>query len=411
MSYRSLPKLPGVYWFQNSRGKIIYIGKARNLYNRVRSYFHPPSDGLLAKTAALVAQIEKINHIEAASEVDALILEANLIKKFQPKYNFLGKDGKSFPFLEITRGAIPRVRLVHRRAGKNIYLGPYPPGSDISGLLRYLRRIFPYVSSPHRPGGKCLLSHLGLCPCPDYAGYKTNLRHLRAFLTGKRQSVQRQLEKEMLSLAKRQNFEEAQKIKRKLEQIVYITSAQYQPWQYEQNPNLIADRANEEITQLRELLNLKKLDKIECFDISNTAGKNATGGQAVFRNGQPEKKLYRRYRIKFNPPIGGSDDYAMLAEVLSRRLKSPILLPDLFVIDGGKGQLAAARAVIPSAAEGSPKIIALAKRLETIYTDDGKEIQLPPNSPALHLLQRLRDEAHRFSRKYHFLLRRKNMIA
>lgn len=355
----------------------------------------------MPKTASLVSEIAKIDYIEVASEVDALLLEANQIKKYLPKYNIAGKDGSSFPLIEITNDNIPLVRIVRRKEDpKSFYFGPYPTGSDIAGLLRYLRRIFPFVSEKHR-GRPCLRSHLGLCPCPDYNDYPSNLKHLKDFLGGKRTAVQKQLEKEMKIAAKAQNFEEANRIKNKLDQIAWIISAENRPWQYEQNPNLVNDRRNEEVKKLAELLNISPLHKIEAYDISNTSGKQATGAQVTFIDGEPEKSLYRRYKIKLKEV---PDDYAMLKEVLSRRLKSDKPLPELFVIDGGKGQVSAVREIISNV-----PVIGLAKRLETIITPN-TEIKLSPDSPALHLLQRLRDEAHRFSRKYHFLLRSRKML-
>jgi len=258
------------------------------------------------------------------SEIDAVFLEADLIKKYRPKYNVLGRYGKTFKF------SLPEGNL---------------------------------------------------------------------------KKVQKELKEKMLTSAKTQNFERAQKMKKLLERIEYVTSAKYKPWEYQQNPNLVVDRLNTEITQLKNLLNLPKLEKIECYDISNTSGKLATGAQVTFVNGLPEKKYYRRYRIKLNPPAGGSDDYAMLAEILTRRLKSEVPLPDLFVIDGGKGQVDAIASL-----QHDITVIGLVKQKETIILESGKKIYLPKNSPALHLLQRLRDEAHRFSRKYHFYLRSKKML-
>lgn len=374
------------------------MGKARSLRDRVSSYFINPQT-LLSKTALLVGEIAKVDHIVVESEVDAFLLEASFIKKLQPKYNLIGKDGKNFPLVEINRqNLMPLVKIVHQETShKNTYIGPFPTGSDIRGLLRYLRRIFPYATVIHKDSKICFYGHLGLCPCANREIYKANLKKLVDFLTGKRKSVQKSLEKEMLANAKAQKFEAAAKIKRQLEQIAYITSGQYKPWQYEQNPNLVADRLLEESEELKKVLSLPKLEKIECFDIANISGKSATGAQVVFIDGLPEKKFYRRYRIKLK---SGPNDVGMMKEMLARRLKSDIPLPDLFVIDGGKEHLFP----LPI------KTIGLAKRLETIYTDDGTEIQLGLNSPALHLLQRLRDEAHRFSRKYHFYLRSKKML-
>lgn len=208
----------------------------------------------------------------------------------------------------------------------------------------------------------------------------------------------------MIEAAKKQNFELAAEIKRKLEQINYVTAHRTPPWEYEVNPNLLEDRHASEIAELEKILQIDKLHKIECYDISNTSGKLATGGQVVFVDGIPEKSLYRRYKIKLkNRP----DDFAMMSEVIARRLKSSVPLPELMVIDGGKGQLSA---VMETIKVSNFRVIALAKRLETIITANGTEINLPDSSPALHLLQRLRDEAHRFSRKYHFALRSKKML-
>lgn len=375
------------------------MGKAKSLRDRVKSYF-APSETLLPKTALLVSNIKKTNHISVESEIDAFLLEAKLIKKYWPKYNILGKDDRSYPYIEITKDPVPLVKIVHIKTN----FGPYPPGSDPARLLRFLRHIFPFVSQKHKPGEICLRSHLNLCPCADLSVYPKNLKNLIDFLSGKRKSVQKTLEKEMKIYSKNQQYEKAAVIKDQLEKLAYLTAPRTNPWEYEKNPNLVSDRRNQELADLEKVLGISHISKIEGYDISNTSGKLATGSQVVFINGEPEKKFYRRYRIKTKDT---SDDFAMLNEVLNRRLKSDIPLPELMIIDGGKGQLSSLSFQRPPLL----KVIALAKRLEIIYTDDGKTIQLPSDSPALHLLQRLRDEAHRFSRRYHFLLRRNNMLA
>lgn len=412
MNWKTLPKLPGVYIFKNSAGKILYVGKAKFLRDRVSSYFLR-SEKLLPKTAQMVAEAHSLDHIVVESEIDALLFEANLIRKFQPRYNVDWKDGKSYPLIEITvKDKIPQVHYVRQERNPQAkYFGPFPTSGDSLRLLRFLRRLFPFVSQTH-PGNKpCLRSHLGLCPCPDVffdkpsrLRYLSDLRNLSDFLSGKRDTVQKKLTKQMLEASKHQNFERAGELKIKLLQIANITAKRTNPLEYEVNPNLFEDRRSEEITELQKILQIAKITKIECFDISNTGGKNATGAQVVFINGVPEKSLYRRYKIKLKST---PDDFAMLNEMLSRRLKSAIPLPDLIIIDGGKGQLS-----IPSVVEGSRRtsVIGLAKRLETIINTDGQEINLPIGSPALNLIQRLRDEAHRFSRKYHFYLRKKSML-
>lgn len=378
------------------------MGKAKNLRNRVSSYFQPV-ERLLPKTQNLVSDISSLSHIVVESEIDALILEANLIKKFWPHYNIAGKDDRRFPYIEIShKDKIPLVKITRQASDpQKLYFGPYPTGSNIFNLLRFLRRIFPFVSQTHHDNKACLRSHLGLCPCQNLSDYPQNLKKLIAFLSGKRRTVQKQLASEMANYAKNEQFEKAGDIKQKLVQIDWITAPTHASWEYETNPNLIADRHHQETQELQKILDIKNITKIECYDISHTGGRNTTGAQVTFVNSEPEKSLYRRYKIKLNPPTGGPDDYAFLQEMLSRRLKSSVPLPDLFVIDGGAGQLSVLSLPKPT--------IALAKRLETIYYQN-QTIQLPPDSAALHLLQRLRDESHRFSRKYHFLLRSKKML-
>lgn len=407
--YQSLPKLPGIYFFKNARGVIIYIGKAKNLKNRVSSYFTTPN--LLPRTANLVTDIKSVDYIETESEIDAFLLEANMIRKFAPKYNVNWKDGKSYPLIEITtKDKIPQVKIVRQETNpKATYFGPYPTGSDLFNFLRFLRRIFPFVSQNH-PGGKpCLRSHLSLCPCPDVftdqkalKKYRDDLHNLVIFLRGDSDTLKNTLARAMLKLAKEEHFEEAARVKKQLDQIAYITASRTLPWDYEVNPNLTSDRISQSVEDLRVLLGLRTLNKIECYDISNTSGKQATGAQITFVAGLPDKSLYRRYKIKFKTT---PDDFAMIKEVLSRRLKSEITLPELMVIDGGSGQVSAAASIIKT-----PVVIGLAKRLEEIYLTNGTKIRLPSSSPVLHLLQQLRDEAHRFSRKYHFLLRKKKML-
>lgn len=394
VSYRSLPKSSGVYFFKNARGAIIYIGKAKSLRDRVGSYFTTPN--LLPKTADLVSEITSVDYILTQSEIDAFLLEANLIRKHAPKYNVSWKDGKAYPLLQITvKDKIPLVRIVRREdnpAAK--YFGPYTAGTDLVSLLRTLRRIFPFVSQKHFGNKPCLRSHLGLCPCQNLKSYPANLKNLFALLSGKRQLVQKKLLKDMQEAAARQDFETASTVKSQLAKIELLTATRTAPWEYEVNPNLTSDRLQQSLLALQRLLGLPTLHKIECYDISNTSGKQASGAQVVFVDGQPEKSLYRRYKIK---KTGADTD--MIKEMISRRLKSKIALPELFVIDGGKEHLLPAP--VP--------VIGLAKRLETIYYQD-KVIRLPADSPALQLLQRLRDEAHRFSRRYHFLLRKRKML-
>ncbi len=420
----SLPKLPGVYLYKDKLNNVLYVGKAKSLRDRVSQYFSgydektgfKPAKDALPRTAWLISEIDHIDHIVVESEIDALLFEANLIRKFQPKYNVNWKDGKSYPLIEITiKDKVPLVRYARQETNpKAKYFGPYPTGSDLTGLLRFLRQLFPYVSQPH-PGSKpCLRSHLGLCPCPDVfidprarLSYLRNLRYLREFLEGKRQTVQRKLRQQMREASKKLDFEQASAIKLKLEKIAYLTAPRTQSFEYEVNPHLVSDLREKELSQLAKVLKTGPIKKIECYDISNTSGKNATAAQVTFVDGVPDKNLYRRYKIKLSPKPGEQNDFAMLAETLARRLKSDVTLPELIVIDGGKGQLSAVQKVV----QDKTQVIALAKRTETVFFKNGQRIQLSLSSPALKLIQRLRDEAHRFSRKYHFFLRKKSLFS
>lgn len=388
------------------------MGKAKSLRDRVSSYFQD-SATLLPKTAKLMADTAEMSHVVTESEIDAFLLEANLIRRFRPKYNVDWKDGKAYPLIEITvREPVPMVRMARQETNpKAKYFGPYPTGSDLSKWLRFLRKIFPYVSESHQGGKVCLRSHLGLCPCPEVfkeekarLEYRKTVRDIMDLLRGKRANLVTRLEKEMIVAAKKEDFEKAAEVKTQLVRLNYVTSRRTQGYEYEVNPNLAEDRWEEESQDLARILRMESIQKLEGYDIANTSGKQGTGGQVVFIRGRPEKSLYRRYKIK----KVGPDDYAMLAEMVRRRFNSEIPLPDLMVVDGGKGQLNKISNTVKSIKR--PRIIGLAKRLETIYTDDDREINLPEDSPALHLLQRLRDEAHRFSRKYHFFLRSKKML-
>lgn len=419
----NLPKTPGVYFFKNQEGKIIYVGKAKSLKDRVQSYFQSPSK-LLPKTALMISSATDLEFIEVESEIDALLFEANLIRKLTPKFNINWKDGKAYPLIEITiKEKVPQVHFVRTEKNpKALYFGPYPTGSDLAALLRYLRKIFPFVSQNHQGSKPCLRFHLGLCPCPAVFNdnqarlkYIKSLRNLIDFLAGKRHTVQKRLTQEMKIASAKLEFEKAGLIKNKLDQFSFSTQFRTLPWEYEVNPNLMDDRRQLEIRDLESLLEVSPLNKIEGFDISNLSGKQATGAQVVFIDGRPEKSLYRRYKIRLkNAP----NDFAMMSEMIKRRLKSEIPLPEVMVIDGGKGQLSAVTKILTKITNSDknlsrslPKVISLAKRLETIYTDDGQEIRLNESAPALHLLQRLRDESHRFSRKYHIFLRNKKMLS
>jgi len=413
-----LPSYSGVYLFLNKEGDILYVGKAKNLKKRVVSYFS--SKDLGEKTRMLVSLIYKIKYVEVSSEVEAFLLEEKLIKKYKPKYNIKLLDGKQYPSIKITiKDKYPKVLFIRKqdKADGSLYFGPYTSSLSLRSVLKMLRRIFPYQNVANHPNKLCLYYHLGLCPCPTVTkdqNYRKTIKHIVDFLNGDTKKVIKDLERERDSFSKNENFEQAQSIQTKIDSINLITSNVYKPFEYELNPNLRSDVVQKELSELKDILNINgvgisNLDRIECYDISNTSGLNATGSMVVFTNGDKDSSSYRRFKIrKFydNKP----NDFAMMKEVLERRLKhKEWLTPSLIIVDGGKGQISSAKKVLEKMQLSIP-LVGLAKREETIITSDFKEILLPKTSKSLHMIMRLRDEAHRFAITYHRKLRAKNFI-
>ena len=417
-----LPENPGVYQFLDDAGNVLYVGKAKNLKKRVSSYFVNRKD-LGAKTQVLVEQIRKIRTINVDSELESLLLEANLIKKYDPRYNARLTDGKTYLRARITiKDKSPKVLFARREQEKNsIYFGPFPNSSDLKIVLKLIRRIFPYQSVNNHPKRYCLYFHLGLCPCPpmfktdeEVLVYRKNIRHVVQFLEGKTAQLIKELEKERASLSKNEEFEQAASVQKKIDAIELVTSKSHNPFEYEMNPNLRSDLRSEEIDELLKVLkenevNVDKLERIECYDISNISGVHATGSMVVFTNGEKDSSNYRRFKIK-RPPRVVPNDFAMMREVIKRRFNHPEWgTPDLLIIDGGKGQITSAkRAVLESGVDVA--IVGLAKREEIIITSDFKMIRLPKTSNALNLVKRIRDEAHRFAITYHKKLRSRYLI-
>ena len=409
-----MPTYSGVYLFLNKEGDVIYVGKAKNLKNRVTSYFSTKNLG--EKTRILVSLIYKIKYIEVSSEIEAFLLEENLIKKFTPRYNIRLIDGKQYPSLKITiKDEYPKVLLVRKQIQDgSLYFGPFTSASSLRVVLKTLRRIFPYQNVLNHPKRLCLYYHLGLCPCPSVTNdpsYRKTITHVIDFLNGKTQKIIKDLETERDLFSKDENFEEATKSQRKIDSIKLTTSSVYKPFEYELNPNLRMDVVQKELDELENILNengvgVSDLNRIECYDISNTSGLNATGSMVVFTNGEKDSSSYRRFKIrKFynNKP----NDFAMMQEVLDRRLRHQEWpTPSLIIVDGGKGQVSSAGESLAKSGFSIP-LVGLAKREETIITSALKEIQLPKDSKSLHLVMRLRDEAHRFAITYHKKLRSK----
>jgi excinuclease ABC subunit C len=433
---KDLPTTPGIYQFKNDKGEVLYVGKSTNIRERIKS--HLASDG--EKTRAMVRASTHIEPITVSSELEALLLEAQLIKQYMPRYNSAAKDDKSPLYIKITTSEeYARVMTSRREDTPDTFFGPFPSSQTVKRVLKQIRRVFPYHSGQitKRP---CLYSHIGLCnPCPgkiiaeihkDKAAalktdYQNNIKQIIKLLSNKTDVLKKQLEKEMKSVAKSEDFEKAASLRDQLNQLNYITSPYNNPREYLANPNFLEDVRDEELKNLYELLKphykyLKKPVRIECYDNSHLQGRAATSSMVTFINGEPDKNFYRHFRIR---GANSRDDFAMMQETLTRRIKhfEDWGKPDLIVIDGGKGQVGAARVVFRELGVNIP-VIGLAKRLEEIIVpkitlaDQDKKtasytvFRLPTGAPALRVLQRMRDEAHRFARRYHFKLRLREVV-
>lgn len=409
---RNLPDSPGIYQFFDKSGRLLYVGKSVSLKKRVSSYFSNKDLG--PKTNMLVGKIATIKYIKVFSDFEALLLESELIRTHKPFFNIISKDDKSPLYIKISSGDVPLISTSRKEtAQKGVFLkGPFPSTKVSREILRMIRKIFPYCqhANPKKP---CLYVHLGLCPYPyqseeEKKKYQNNIKKIKKLLSGKNKILINQLVAEMNDNSKKHNFEEANKIKKQIEKLEYLTTTFHDPTDFLNTPQLVEDQERKRIESLAAVLQISvPLKRIECYDISNIQGTNPTGSMVVFTNGKPDKSQYRKFKIqKFNTP----NDYGSLKEVLTRRFKNTWTKPDLIIIDGGKGQLSAALDAI-SKLELHIPVISLAKRLEEIYTPKSpKPIRLTKEDPARQLAQAIRDEAHRFAVTYHKLLRSKNFL-
>jgi excinuclease ABC subunit C len=418
---KDLPKQPGVYFHKDAKGKIIYIGKAAVLKNRVGSYFQQ-SRHRDYKTQLLVGEIADLDWITTDSEAEALFLESEFIKRYKPKYNIDLKDDKHFIYIKIPlRDAWPVISFVRRPLDDRAeYFGPFTSSDAVRRAMRQLRKAFPYITHTVDPMPKraCLHYHLGLCPGPEVgaitpAEYKRNLRRLMLYLHGEKTKLTDQLEREMRQAAKKQAFELAAQRRNQLHNLQALGKQMI--FSDKEAFDLSRDQA---LVGLSDQLGLKGLPRrIECYDISHLQGTDNVASMVVFSDGVPNKEEYRRFKLR----LPGNDDFAHMREVIRRRFTGTNWerwpKPDLLVIDGGKGQLAAALGVLDELGLALPAI-GLAKREEEIIRQvsvaDGtafEVIRLPRSSHILQLLQRVRDEAHRFAVTYHSLLRGKRQVA
>ncbi len=525
---KNLPKKPGIYFFKDKGGEVIYIGKARSLKDRVKSYFLPTSDTKIKK---ILSETEEIDFILTDSAKEAAFLENNFIRQHQPKFNLRLKDDKSFPYLKLTlQEKFPAIYLTRRVEEDGAkYFGPFSPAHQARNTIHLSAKYFGVRTCQESVPGKrkrpCLDYDLKLCsaPCVEYiseSDYRESIKNAFLFLEGKTEKLLKILKKKMQEAAARQEFEQAahwRDIIRTLEEIkakpklISVGMENKDIFGYSREKKNVAlyvffmrkgkviesedmffqekeDIADKEILsnylkkfyklrksmpdkillpfapekkdgilkmvsnlrgekieiivprkgknkklvdlacsnaeimlrrkyeglaplmEIKKIFNLKSIpEHIEGFDISNIGGEESVGSLVVFENGRPQKNDYRKYKIK---TVAGPNDVASLQEVIRRRYKRILEekkdFPDLILVDGGKGQLNAARGALEELGVGNLLVVSLAKKEEIIFAPDRKKgIRLERTSPALKLFQNIRDEAHRFAISFHRLRREK----
>lgn len=434
---KELPKTSGVYFHKDASGETIYIGKAAVLKNRVRQYFQK-SRNRDPKTEALVAEIADTEWVETESEIDALFLEAEMVRRYLPRYNIMLRDDKSLLYVRIDiKSDFPTVTFTRRPLDDGAdYFGPYYQGYSVRKALRLLRRVFPYATTRKQATlGSKLYEQIGLDPGlnsgkTSLEQYRKNLRSLMVYLRGNRVQITAQLERDMKLAAKAQDFEKAATLRNKLYEMKAL-----------KKQIIFSDREFMDVSKdkalsgLSDLLGIALPKRIEGYDISHMSGTDTTASMVVFTNGIPDKTNYRKFKMR----LKGNNDFGHMNEVITRRLSQKNVkawgLPTLFLIDGGKGQLAAAIEARDKAGVDTP-MIGLAKREEEIVvakggmsneqgamssglapratklkgttseSDDYILVNLPDTNDVVKLLQRIRDESHRFAVSYHSTLKR-----
>jgi excinuclease ABC subunit C len=509
-----LPHAPGCYLFSDKSGTVIYVGKAKDIRKRVASYFQKSDHD--AKTRGMIGRITSVDFVVTTSEVEALILENNLIKKHQPRYNIDLKDAKRFAYIGISREEYPRIGIARRAKGDEMYFGPFVSAAERDAVIRVVKKIFCLRSCRKLPRRACLRYHMKSCSAPCIGAisageYRLQAERAATLLKGKGSDLVRSLKAEMAACSEQQEFEKALVLRNQIHAIGRLSSRQHverprgtdqdvisykvagitvflmvfsvekgllsgkQEFTFDEHgdffeeflvqyyadhtppselilphevdPSLtgyfsgqkgsavrvtipkIGDKqrlielVNKNIEhaflrdevkgkELRAALDLPRLPEvIECFDISHLSGTSMVGSMVQFRSGKPDKNNYRRFRIR---TVEGIDDFASLAEIVKRRYQRLAAeskrMPDLIIIDGGRGQLSAALDAIRSLDRNIP-VIAIAKREEDVYLP-GEILprRLDAKGTALRYLQEIRNEAHRFAIAYHRLLRKKKVM-
>jgi len=422
---KHFPPTPGVYLMKDAQGRVLYVGKAKNLRNRAGHYFTKAAVDD-PRTSDLVKLIADIDFLPADTEVDALLLEARLVKDIQPRFNVGLKDDKTFPYLQIRiREDFPRVEFTRtpRRRGVKLY-GPFTSAKSLRHAIQVLQRLFKFrtctldiaADDPRwrwfRP---CLLHSIGQCTAPcnfrvTKEDYRRQIRALRLVLEGKKDKLLREMKREMEEASAALRYEKAARMRDEIEALEKL--GQRGEVDKDVQPEVFPIDPKRGLAGLRKVLGLGKLPRtIEGVDIAHLGGHDTVASLVNFIDGLPFKPNYRRYRIK---SVEGVDDFASIREVVTRRFRRKMrdedVFPDILLIDGGKGQLNAALEAFAFLGIEPPCLISLAKREEEVYRPgEAEPLKLSRHSAALRLLQYVRDEAHRFAQHYHHLLRRKKL--
>jgi excinuclease ABC subunit C len=422
---KQFPPSPGVYLMKDAQGRVLYVGKAKNLRNRAGHYFTKAAAEDM-RTADLVKLIADIDFLPAETEVDALLMEARLVKDIQPRFNVGLKDGKSFPYLQIRiREDFPRVEFTRtpRRRGVKLY-GPFTSAKSLRAAIQVLQRVFQFrtcsldihAEDPRwrwfRP---CILHSIHQCTAPcnfrvTREDYRKQIRSLRLVLEGKKDKLLAEMEYEMQEASAATQFEKAARLRDEIEALKKLGMR----GDVDKNvqPEVFPIEPKKGLAGLRKILGLPMTPRtIEGVDIAHLGGDEMVASLVSFIDGLPFKPGYRRYRIK---SVEGVDDFASIREVVTRRFRrlasEEQVFPDILLIDGGKGQLNAALEAFQMLHVEPPVLLSLAKREEEIYRPGASEpLRLSRHAAALRLLQYVRDEAHRFAQHYHHILRRKKL--
>ncbi len=421
---QELNKFPakiGVYIFKE-KGIPLYIGKSVNIKARLISHYENAAYG--GKEKSIINLSDRVEYVLTESEFKALILESQLIQKYSPKYNSRWKDNKSYLYIAITGEEFPKILLARKteieKKSKNLYFGPFASVRTAESLLKSIRRIFPYCSQKKIGDKPCFYSKIGLCnPCPNEIKkisdcslliktkrkYRKNLREIIKTLEGKTDSVIRDLRNRLKQLSKEEKYEEALILRNKINDFNNLVSNQ-SFYQEEGQYN----RSDEMLNDLMGLLaGISKPHRIEAYDMSDLGQKDATGSMVVFIDGQSDKSQYKKFKIKDPKSIS---DTKRFEEVLFRRFKNKWEDPDLIIVDGGRPQVLTAKNILYKLSKNIP-LIGIAKNPDRLVVLEGKilkTLRLPLNSLGFTLIRLIRDESHRFARKYQIQLRSRKMV-